>query len=189
MIKVAIQHSKSLEPFFDFYVRNSSDVLGLGWKNWVTPNQEEVYSRIKIYKDIWDKYEEKIINEICSSLNLSFKENINVYIVAGVNRSISNPIVISSHHPPKKFVTELTHELIHFIFRDEDFKFSNILAQKTNNKIINNHILVYAVLRKIFENDTEMSKLIVPSMDENYIEAYKISENYEDILSFFRENK
>src|SRR3989344_494600 len=86
MIKVSIQHSKLLEPFFNFYVKNSPDVKGSGWKEWVPPDKEKLDKRIEAYKDIWGKYEKKVLNGICSVLNLSFKEDINVYIVAVVNR-------------------------------------------------------------------------------------------------------
>src|SRR3990167_2353778 len=98
--KIIIQHGKLLEPFFNFYVQNSPDVKGSGWKEWIPPDKEKLEKRIQAYKDIWAKYEEKILNEICSALELSFKGDIDVYIVAGVNRSMSNPMIISSHYLP-----------------------------------------------------------------------------------------
>lgn len=190
MIKINIQHGKLLEPFLNFYVQNSPDVKGLRWKKWTPPVKEEMKKRIKAYKDLWAKYEEKVLNGICSALDLSFKENIEVYIVAGVNRDMSNPIIISSHHSPNKFITILAHELVHRIFKNEDFKFSKILLNKTENKTTNNHILVYAVLRKIFEDEPEMLKIVADiKHDENYIIAFELSKSYEEILKFFRDNK
>lgn len=189
MVKVNIQHGKLLEPFFNFYVKNSPDVKGAGWKEWNPPDKEEIEKRIEAYKNIWVTYEEKVINGVCSSLGLFFEENIDIYIVAGINREMSNPIIISSHHLPAKFVTLVAHELVHRIFKDKDFKFSKILLNKTDNVTINNHILVYSVLREIFENDTELLKMIVPVKIEEYKKAYELSKNYEDILKFFRDNK
>ena len=189
MIKINIQHSKSLEPFFNFYVKNSPDVKSSDWKEWNPPDKEELEKRIEVYKNIWTKYEEKVIDGICSALDLSFKKDIDVYIVAGVNRSMSNPVVISSHHLPDKFVVGLSHELTHRIFEGTNFKFGKILLNKTDNKTVNNHILVFAVLRKIFEDEPEMLKIIIPNTNTDYIEAYKISENYEEILRYFRNNK
>jgi len=189
MIKINIQHSKSLEPFFNFYVQNSPDVISPNWKKWISPDKEELEKRIGAYKNIWSKYEEKILSGISSALDLSFKKDVDVYIVAGVNRSMSNPVVISSHHSLDKFVIELAHELTHRIFEGTNFKFDKILLNKTANKIVNNHVLVYAVLRKMFENESEMLKFIAPEFNENYLEAYKLSENYEDVLKYFRDNK
>lgn len=190
MTKINIQHGKLLEPFFNFYVKNSPDVKGSGWKEWIPPDKEKVEKRIQAYKDIWAKYEEKVLNGICSALDLSFKGYVDVYIVAGINRDMSNPMIISSHHSPSKFVVTIAHELVHRIFRGEDFKFSKILLNKTDNKNINNHILVFAVLRKIFEDEPEILKIVADiKYDEDYIKAYELSESYEEILKFFRDNK
>jgi len=190
MVKINIQHGKLLEPFFNFYVQNSSDVKGLGWNGWTPPDKEKVKKRIEAYKNVWVKYEEKILNGICSALDLSFKEDIDVYIIAGINRSMSNPMIISSHHLPNKFITILAHELVHRIFKNEDFKFSKILLNKTENKNINNHILVYAVLRKIFEDEPEILKIVEDiKHNDEYKKALELSEPYEDILKFFRDNK
>lgn len=190
MFKITIQHGKLLEPFFNFYVQNSPDVKGFGWKEWIVPDKEKIDKRVEAYKDIWAKYEEKVLGGICSALDLSFKGDIDVYIVAGVNRSMSNPIIISSHHSPEKFITMLAHELVHRIFKGEDFKFSKILLNKTDDKKVNNHILVFAVLRKIFKDEPEMINIISDiKHDEDYKKAYELSEPYEDILKFFRENK
>jgi hypothetical protein len=190
MTKITIQHGKLLEPFFNFYVQNSPDVKGSGWKEWVPPDKEKLDKRIQAYKDIWTKYEEKVLNGICSALDLSFKEDIDVYIVAGVNRDMSNPMIISSHHLPEKFVVIFAHELVHRIFKGEDFKFSKILLNKTDNKTVNDHILVFSVLRKIFEEEPEMLKIVADiKYNEDYKKAYKLSELYEDILKFFRDNK
>lgn len=190
MTKINIQHGKLLEPFFNFYVQNSPDVKGSGWKEWVPPDKEKLEKRIQAYKDIWAKYEEKVLNGICSALDLSFdRDIIDVFIVAGVNRDMSNPLIISSHKGPKNFIVTITHELIHRIFRGEDFKFSKILLNKTDNKNINNHILVFAVLRKIFEDEPDMLKIVAQDKSEDYIKAYELSEPYEEILKFFRDNK
>lgn len=190
MIRVTIQHGKLLEPFFNFYVKNSPDVKGSGWKEWIPPEKEKIEKRIQAYRDIWTKYEQKILNGISLALDLSFKSDIDVYVVAGVNRDMSNPLIISSHKGPKNFIVTLAHELVHKIFKNEDLKFSKILLNKTDNVIINNHILVYAVLRKIFENEPEMLKIVTDiKYDENYKKAYEISESFEEILKYFRDNR
>lgn len=190
MPKIFIQHGKLLEPFFNFYVKNSPDVKGAGWKEWTPPDKEKLEKRIQAYRDIWSKYEDKVTDGISSALDMQFKRDIPVYIVAGVNRSMSNPLIISSHHSPEQFVVYLAHELVHRIFEGEDLSFSKILLNKTDNKTVNNHIIVYAVLRKIFEDEPEIMKIVADiKYDENYQKAFELSEPYEEILEFFRKNK
>lgn len=191
MVKIIIQHNKLLEPFLNFYVQNSPDVKGSGWKEWVPPDKEKLDKRIQAYKDIWAKYEEKILNGICSALELSFDRNIiDVFIVAGINRSMSNPLIIKSGYAPKNFIVSLAHELIHRLLASNKNSFNinnNFLLAKGDNDIVNSHILVYAVLRKIFEDEPEMLEIIADiKYDENYKKAYMLSEPYEDILKFFR---
>jgi len=41
MTKIKIQHGKLLEPFFNFYVKNSPDVKGSGWKEWIPLDKEK----------------------------------------------------------------------------------------------------------------------------------------------------
>jgi len=189
MIKITIQHGKLLEPFFNFYVQNSPDVKGSGWKEWASPDKEKLGKRIQAYKDIWAKYEEKVLNGIYSALDLSLKENIDVYIVAGINRDMSSPVIISSHHSLNKFVVTLAHELIHRLLASnkDSFKINNsFLSIKGNNDTINSHVLIFSVLRKIFEDEPEMFKMITPDRNEDYIKAYELSEPYEEILRYFR---
>lgn len=192
MTKINIQHCKSLEPFLNFYVQNSPDVKGSGWKEWVPPDKEKIEKRIQDYKDIWAKYEEKVLNGICSALDLSFNEDIDVYIVAGINRNMSNPLIISSHKGPKNFLVALTHELTHRLLASNknSFKIDNsFLLIKGNTDTINSHILIFSVLRQIFRKDPEILKIISNLKSEDYKKAYDLSEPYEDILKFFRDNK
>lgn len=190
VIKVNIQHGELLEPFFNFYVQNSPDVKGYGWKEWTPPNKEKIEERIKSYKNIWAEYGEKVLNGISSALGMSFKEDINVYIVAGVNRSMSNPLIIKSGYNPKNFIVTITHELTHRILAsNKDFFGINnsFLLKKGDNDTVNSHIIVYAVLREIFEDKPDMLKIIIPDRNEDYIKAYELSESYKEILKYFRD--
>lgn len=194
MPKIFIQHGKLLEPFFNFYVKNSPDVKGSGWKDWTPPDKEKLEKRIQAYRDIWDKYEDKVLNGVCSALGLSFdREVVDVFVVAGVNRSMSNPLIIGSQHSPDKFVVALAHELVHKILVSNKNLFNidnSFLLIKGDNDTVNSHILVYAVLRKIFEDEPEMLKIIADiKYDENYQKAFELSESYEEILEFFKKNR
>lgn len=185
-MKINIIHAKKLEPTFNFYVKNSPNVKGEGWKEWNPPSEEVVVERIKAYQEIWDKYETKILAGIQSALNLDFKNDIEVSVVAGTNRSTSYPIVISSHHSPRKFIVELAHELIHRIFEGTDFKFDAVLEVRTHNKVIDNHVLVYAVLRQIFANEPKFMEIISNIKNPDYLKAFEMSENYAHVLNYFR---
>ena len=189
--KIILHHSKLLEPFFNFYVQNCPDVKGKGWKEWVPPDAEKMEKRISAYRNIWAKYEEKVLNGICSALGLSFdRDLIDVFIVAGINRSMSNPVIIGSQYLPNNFIITLTHELIHLIFRGTNFKFRKILLIRGKNSVVDNHILVYAILRKIFKEEPKILKVVADiKYDKDYKKAYELSRPYEKILKFFRENK
>jgi MoxR-like ATPase len=64
------------------------------------------------------------------------------------------------------------------------------VLNKTDNKTVNDHILIYAILRKIFKDEPEMLKIVADiKYDEDYKKAHELSEPYEDILKFFRNNK
>lgn len=191
MIKINIQHGKLLEPFLNFYVQNSPDVKGLGWNEWTPPVKEEMEKRIEVYKDIWAKYEEKVLSGICSALDLSFdRDIIDVFIVAGINRSMSNPLIIKSGYNPSNFIIVITHELTHRLLASNKdlFKINNdFLFIKGDNNTVNSHILIFSVLRKIFENEPEMLKIIADiKHDKNYMKAFELSKSYKKILKFFR---
>jgi|SRR3989344_150047 len=191
--KIIIQHGKLLEPFFNFYVQNSPDVKGTGWKEWMPPDKEKIEKRIQGYKDVWAKYDKKVLDGICTTLNLSFdREVIDVFIVAGINRSMSNPLIIKSGYSPENFIINITHELTHRLLASnkDPLKINNsFLFVKGENDTINSHILIFAVLRKIFEDEPELLKIVAPDRNEDYIKAYELSESYEDILKFFRKKQ
>lgn len=188
MSKINIRHGKLLEPFFNFYVKNSPTVRG--WVKWVSPTENHIEEKIRLYKEIWSKYEKNVLDGIYSCLGLPLNENTNVYIVAGINRDMSDPVIISAHKGPKNFLISLTHELIHRTLSSNKNLFvinNDSLLIQGDDKTVNSHILVFSALRKIFEKDQELLEVIANSAKEgSYKKAYEISGDYENILEFFR---
>ncbi len=189
--KILIQYGKLIDPLYIFYCQNNPSLKKRGWNDWIPPKPKELKRRILAYKKEWKKYEKKVLTEISGSLELSFnREVIDVFIVSGISRATSHPLIIKSGFKPKEFVITLVHELIHQIFDGKDLKFSKVLLIKDKDKTVSNHILVYALLRKIFKNKPEMLKIISDiKYNKDYKKAYEISKPYEDILKFFRKNK
>ena len=148
--KIIIQYGRLIDPIFIFYCQNSPDLKKKGWNEWVPPPPEEIKKRIGAYKDEWRKY--SIVKDISSCLNLSFKRDvIDVYIVSGISRASSNPIIIKSGFTPKEFVAILAHELIHVILTINKIK-RRVFDEKESDTT-NNHVIVFAVLKKILDNE------------------------------------
>ncbi len=188
LMKIIFKHAKSLEHFLTFYVHNAPNIHE-SWKTWEVPDKEHLERRITVYKELWATYESKVINGIEEALGLKFERDIDVYLVAGINRNFSDPLVLSLHKAPQIGMVSLCHELTHRIFSGTSFSFDKILLNKTDNSVVNNHILVYAVIRRIFKDEPEMIKIASEVNDPDYKKAFELSENYEEILKYFRDNK
>lgn len=148
--EIIIQYGRLIDPVFTFYCQNNPDLKKFGWDKWTPPTKEEIDKRIKAYKEEWEKY--NIVKEISNCLGLSFKRDvIDVYIVSGVSRSSSHPIIIKSSFTPKEFVVTLTHELIHRILTIN--KIPKVVFDPDESDTTNNHVIVFAVLKKILNEE------------------------------------
>lgn len=127
------------------------------WKDWTPPSKKEVTERVLNYKKEWEKHEKIVLKEMNLLTGLSFKQNIiKVHVVSGNPRQISNPIVIKSGYKPKEFVGILIHELMHELFsQNMDAVYPHIFQDMFphQHKVVQKHVVIYAVLKKIF-NDT-----------------------------------
>lgn len=186
-MNITFKHAKSLESFLSFYVKNSPN-LDKKWKDWEPPT--DIEARIIAFKEFWAKYETKVVYGIEEALNLKFERDIDVYFVAGVNKAMSDPLILRASKNHKFILLKLTHELIHRIFEGTDFKFPKILLNRTGNNIVDNHIIVYAVMRHVFKDDPQLiERIMEDNFHPNYIKAFELSKNYEEILKYFRDNK
>ena len=152
--KITIKYGKLLDPIFVFYCKNKQDLKKQGWNDWVPPAQEKIKQRIYDYRQEWGKSEEKILRGMCNILEMKFKRNIiDVYIVSGSSRQLSDPIVIKSGFKPNEFVDSLTHELIHKLFEDNIKKFPIMILKEmfpNETDTTRNHVITHSVLKYIY---------------------------------------
>ena len=153
--KIKILYNGLIDPIFIFYCQNNPELKKRGWNDWVPPSKEEILRRIKAYKEEWEKYEEKILTAMTEILSLEFiNQVIDVNIVSGLSRAMSNPIIIKSGFSPSEFVDVLAHELIHKLFQDNvdiyPWKILQEMFPNEKDKTVLNHIITNAVLMYIF---------------------------------------
>ena len=148
--KVIIQYGRLIDPFFIFYCQNYPDANKFGWDKWVPPTREQIDKKIAMYKEEWGKYD--MAKKICDCFGMSFgRDVIDVFIVSGIPRECSHPLIIRSGLEPKQFVVGLTHELIHRILTTN--KIQRVVFDKKESGVTNNHVVVYAVLKKILDEE------------------------------------
>lgn len=185
--EIRIKYNRLIDPIFVFYCQNNPELKKLGWNDWVPPPKEEIIQQVKRYKEEWVKYEEKILRGLIQTTGLDFKNQIiNVHIVSGNPRQISNPLIIKSGFLPSEFVDVLTHELIHKLFSNNSDKFSwSILTEMfpEESRTAKNHIFTHAVLKYIYldilKDKPRLDKNIIRSnnsTDDGYSKAWKIVE-------------
>jgi len=182
-----IKYSKLLDPIFIFYCKNNPDLKIRGWNDWIPPDNEEIEKRIRDYKRKWSEYEKQIMEGMCEVLGLKFRRNtIDVYIVSGNPRQLSDPIVIKSGFKADQFVDSLAHELIHKLFEDNAKKFPiSILEEMFPKETVTarNHIVTYSVLKYIYldilKDNSRLERDIknaTKHATEDYSRAWKLVE-------------
>lgn len=168
--EIIIQYGRLIDPVFTFYCQNNPELKKKGWNDWKPPTSEELEERIKNYKDEWKKH--SIVRDISDCVGLSFNRDvIDVFIVSGVSRASSHPIIIKSGFHPKEFVVTLAHELIHRILTIN--KIPVITFDEKESRTTNNHVIVFAVLKKIL--DEELWNIALKRMGEHSTDEYKRS--------------
>ncbi len=202
--KINIKYNRLIDPIFIFYCQNNPELKKRGWNDWLPPTKEKILKRVEGYKKEWGKYEKKILTGIIQVLGLDFKDQIiDVHIVSGNPRQMSNPLIIKSGFSPAEFVNSLTHELIHRLFvineltkidgQLDDFIHS---ISKNESDTTKSHIMVSAVLKYIyldvlnepFRLELNLLSSQKHSTDE-YLRAWNIVEKlgYQKIISDFRD--
>lgn len=144
--EIIIQYGRLIDSVSIFYTQNHPSTKKYGWHDWTPPSQAELERRIDTYKKEWKKYD--LVKDISRVLNLSFKRRvIDVFIVSGTSRATSHPIIIKSGLTPDRFVITLAHELIHRILSINEVP--PLVYDESVSSLTNNHVIVYAVLKKI----------------------------------------
>lgn len=195
--KLNIKYSKALDLIVLDYVKNIPK-----YKDWVPPTKEEVLEKVKEFNEVWNKNSNKILKAICKSLNLYFPQNIiDVYIVSGIPRCFSDPIVIKSRFTPEEFIDTLCHELIHKLLGQNKKNVKKKIVQgfaPEESETTKNHVLIYAVLKHIYldilKEPSRLDGNIKTSSEhfnDDYTKAWKIVDEtgYNKILSEFRKQR
>lgn len=74
--------------------------------------------RVAEYNKAWKPYEKKVLNGLCDTLDLNFRQNIIDVYIAPWFRAFSDPMVIGVMQEPDLFIDTLTHELTHRLLTD-----------------------------------------------------------------------
>lgn len=179
--KITIRWNKFLDPIFVAYVSTLPKPEG-----WTAPTEKEVVEGIKMYNEAWAEVGEKILTDIQKITGLSYERNvIDVHIVSVNPRPFSNPIVMKSRYPKDEFVSTLTEELIHYLFKDNlIFSVTDIFTKvkekypKSDRTV--SHIIVFSVME-----EAGISTSV--GTDKEYIEALEIAKaDKEWVLGLFK---
>ncbi|PIR88641.1 MAG: hypothetical protein COU09_01145, partial [Candidatus Harrisonbacteria bacterium CG10_big_fil_rev_8_21_14_0_10_44_23] len=112
--EIIIQYGRLIDPFLIFYCQNYPNANKFGWDKWIPPTREQIDEKIAFFKEEWGKY--NMAKKISTCLDMSFNRKvIDVYVVSGITRDCSHPLIMKSGLNPKEFVVSLAHELIHRI--------------------------------------------------------------------------
>jgi hypothetical protein len=166
--KINIQYGRLIDPFF-------IKALSVSHPKWQPPSLEDVQNKVHLFKNIWKEKGEALLNKVISLTGLNFsREIIDVYIVSGTNRDMSNPMIIRSRTTGDKFPEALTHELIHYLFgHNRENIYPNKFIVKEfpgENDTVISHILVSSIMQ-------EMGFTTVPT-DPPYLRAWEIAKEY-----------
>ena len=173
--EIIIQYGRLIDPFLIFYCQNYPNANKFGWDKWIPPTREQIDEKIALFKEEWRKY--NMAKKISACLDMSFNRNvIDVYVVSGITRDCSHPLIMKSGLNPKEFVVALAHELIHRILTIN--KIPRVVYDEKESDTTNNHVIVYAVLKKIL--DEELWNIAITSRSKHpskeYARALELSE-------------
>lgn len=91
-----------------------------GKKDEKLASDEEIDEIVMAYQKAWSPYEKKILQGMCDTFGLTFRQNaIDVYIAPWFH-AFSDPMVIGVTYQPDRFIEVLTHELLHRLLTDNN---------------------------------------------------------------------
>lgn len=167
---------------------------------------EWIDKKVDIYRKAWLPYETKVLNGICNTLGLSFRQNIIDVYIAPWFMAFSDPMVIGVIYEPKDFVDVLTHELLHRLLTDNsvidrmhfayDKEWQRLFGKKHSFKALV-HIPVHAVHKAIYLDVLDEPERFIHDVvmvhthnSTAYIEAWDYVEKYgyEHIIEQLKES-
>ena len=123
---------------------------------------DEYESIAKQYQEWWQPYEKQILEAMCETLGLEFKQNVIDVHVAPFFYAFSDPLVLGvQFDTQEKLVVNLTHELTHRLLMDNTThddernidEWTDLFGEHERVTLV--HIPVHAVLHKVFINALE----------------------------------
>lgn len=181
--KIIIKYARLLDPFMA--VASKAEHPG-----WVPPPISAVESKVKLFRKEWGAYDKKIFEGMHRATGLVFSRNIlDVYIVSGIPRDMSDPIIIRSRYTQVEFVNVLSHELLHRLFAINKTEFD---FPEESERVIN-HIFVFAVLKYLYLDilrqpervEMDLHRARGDTSNSGYVRAWDIVENlgYENLVA------
>jgi len=186
---IIIRHNEYLDKIFTFYVKNSPDTKKGNWHKWTPPKKKYLLNKVHGFQKEWGKYKKEILLAMREITGLSFQRNrIDVFIVSGVLRTFSEPIVMDGRLKNNSFVDILTHELIHLLIADGlgkkgKEKLNNFIEKlfPNRNEVTKSHIMVFAILKyiqlKVFKDKKRVKDDIERAKkhgNDDYTKAWEI---------------
>ncbi len=155
-----------------------------------------VIKKVTEYQKVWNPHSDAILTAMIEKLGCSFKQaKIDVYIVGRYNGAFSEPLVMSAGYDLDEFVPLLAHEIAHRLLTDNEMEMpvGKIWAKMFPNEdqMVRNHIVVFALLRHVFDNALKRPDLLMPEYafaKGDYKKAWDVvdTQGYNNILMRFR---
>jgi len=121
---------------------------------------EEYETIVATYQKAWWPYEQKILQGMCDTFGLTFRQAIIDVYIAPWFSAFSDPMVIGVTNKPDRFVEILTHELLHRLLTDNvqtaydteyDVYWRELFGKELGWNVLL-HIPVHAGLQAVFDD-------------------------------------
>jgi len=181
--ELKIRYAQLLDPFILGYLKDRD-----GWKEWTPPSKERILESIAKYKAWWEKDAEKVFEAMFEAMNLEFKRTvIDIYVVSGINRQMSDPVILKSCLKEDYFISTIVHELTHLLFMQNNDKFSHKLIMEEypeESKTTVDHIYTFAFLKYLLNDILKLEGALERTINlaketgnnTDYLKAWKIVE-------------
>lgn len=190
--EIRIRYGWHLDEFFRQFVEIGSKIKKDNYSS-----RAEIELKIRAYKRAWGNIEKVILAGMSNVLGLEFYQKIIDVYVVGRARSVSDPLIVSSHFAPDEFCDVLTHELIHRILTDNTKRpdvgsiWSKMFPRES--RLVRNHVLVHAVheylYREVLKDISRLNRDIEKCNEyPGYKRSWEIVKEtgYQQIIERFR---
>lgn len=161
--------------------------------------------RVVEYQKAWKPYQTKVLNGMCDTIDLRFRQNIIDVYIAPWFRAFSDPLVIGVMQEPDIFIDTLTHELIHRLLTDNTSiphetkllgPWQKLFGKNHSFRTVV-HIPVHAIHKAIYLDVLNEPKRLKRDMEGNkkfdatdYVKAWDYVEKhgYKEIIKSLRES-